>query len=186
MKTNTVKTTYELNKGAFEALKGKFGYKNPMQAPVLTKIVISTGTGSMKDKKKIELVADRLAKITGQKPTVRKAKMSVASFKTREGDAIGVAVTLRGARMFGFLDKVLNVSLPRTKDFRGISRTAIDEMGNYHLGIKEHTIFAETSDEDLKDVFGMGVTFVVSSKKEEETIAFLEYLGFPFKKVGVK
>jgi large subunit ribosomal protein L5 len=88
--------------------------------------------------------------------------------------------------MCDFIDRLINIALPRTKDFRGISRTAIDEMGNYHLGIKEHTIFAETSDEDLKDVFGMGVTFVVSSKKEEETIAFLEYLGFPFKKVGVK
>jgi large subunit ribosomal protein L5 len=88
--------------------------------------------------------------------------------------------------MCDFIDRLINIALPRTKDFRGISRTAIDEMGNYSLGIKEHSIFAETSDEDLRDVFGMGVNIVVSSRKKEDTIAFLEYLGFPFKKVGVK
>jgi large subunit ribosomal protein L5 len=186
MKKETVKNTYELNKNSFENLKGKLDFKNKMQAPHLVKVVVSTGIGSLKDKKKMELIADRLAKITGQKPAVRGAKKSIASFKVRQGDPVGYQVTLRGKRMCDFIDRLINIALPRTKDFRGISRTAIDEMGNYHLGIKEHTIFAETSDEDLKDVFGMGVTFVVSSKKEEETIAFLEYLGFPFKKVGVK
>lgn len=186
MKKETVKNTYELNKHSFENLKGKLDFKNKMQAPHLVKVVVSTGIGSLKDKKKMELIADRLAKITGQKPAVRGAKKSIASFKVRQGDPVGYQVTLRGKRMCDFTDRLINIALPRTKDFRGISRTAIDEMGNYHLGIKEHTIFAETSDEDLKDVFGMGVTFVVSSKKEEETIAFLEYLGFPFKKVGVK
>ncbi len=182
MKPHTVKSTYELNKDSFKGLKDKFGYKNPMQSPKLVKIVISTGTGSVKDKKKIELIADRLAKITGQKPAPRSSKKSIASFKVRQGDLVGYQITLRGKRMCDFIDKLVHIALPRTKDFRGISRTAVDQMGNYTLGIKEHTIFPETSDEDLKDVFGFGATIVTSSKKKEETIAFLEYLGFKFKK----
>ncbi len=182
MKSNIVKTIYELNKGSFEAMKGKFNWKNPMQAPKLLKVVVSTGIGSLKDKKKIDLIVDRLAKITGQKPAMRGAKKSIASFKVRTGDPVGLQVTLRGKRMYDFIDRFVHISLPRTKDFRGISRTAIDEMGNYTLGVKEHTIFAETADEDLRDVFGMGITIVTSSKNKEETIAFLEYLGFPFKK----
>lgn len=183
---HTSKSTYELNKESFKALKDKFAYKNPMQAPHLEKIVISTGTGSVKDKKKIELIADRLSKITGQKPALRTSKKSIASFKVRQGDPVGFQITLRGKRMCDFIDKLVHIALPRTKDFRGISKTAIDQMGNYTLGIKEHTIFPETSDEDLKDVFGFGVTIVTSSKKKEETMAFMEYIGFPFKKEEVK
>ncbi|HEY9583378.1 MAG TPA: 50S ribosomal protein L5 [Candidatus Paceibacterota bacterium] len=179
---HTAKPTYEMNKESWKALKEKFGYKNPMQAPTLTKLVISTGTGSIKDKKKVELIADRLAKITGQKPAPRSSKKSIASFKVRQGDLVGYQITLRGKRMCDFIDKLVHIAMPRTKDFRGISKSAADEMGNYTLGIKEHTIFPETSDEDLKDVFGFGITIVTTSKKKEETLAFLEYLGFPFKK----
>jgi large subunit ribosomal protein L5 len=182
MKTLTVKNTYELNKESFETLKEKFGYKNVMQAPRLSKLVISTGTGSIKDKKKVELIADRLAKITGQRPAPRSSKKSVASFKVRQGDLVGYQITLRGKRMCDFIDKLVHIALPRTKDFRGITKFAVDEMGNYTLGIKEHTIFPETADEDLKDVFGFGMTIVTTSKSKEETIAFMEYLGFPFKK----
>lgn len=182
MKQNTAKTTYEMNKASYEALKGKFGYKNPMQSPKLVKVVINTGIGSIKDKKKIELIADRLAKITGQKPSPRSSKKSIASFKVRQGDCVGYQVTLRGNRMNEFIDKLLHIALPRTKDFRGISKTAVDQMGNYTLGIKEHTIFPETSDEDLKDVFGMAITIVTTSKAKDQTLAFMEYLGFPFKK----
>lgn len=184
--THTAKNTYELNKESFKALKEKFGYKNPMQAPTLSKLVISTGTGSVKDKKKIELIADRLAKITGQKPAPRSSKKSIASFKVRQGDLVGYQITLRGKRMCDFIDKLVHIALPRTKDFRGISKTAVDQMGNYTLGIKEHTIFPETSDEDLKDVFGFGMTIVTTSKDKVQTLAFLEYLGFPFKKEEVK
>jgi large subunit ribosomal protein L5 len=184
--THTAKNTYELNKESFKTLKEKFGYKNTMQAPMLSKLVISTGTGSVKDKKKIELIADRLAKITGQKPAPRTSKKSIASFKVRSGDLVGYQITLRGKRMCDFIDKLVHIALPRTKDFRGISKTAVDDMGNYTLGIKEHTIFPETSDEDLKDVFGFGITIVTTSKNKEETLAFLEYLGFPFKKEEVK
>ena len=181
MKTTT-KTIKELEKAAYPELKAKFGYTNPMQSPRLLKVVVSTGIGSIKDKKKIELIADRLAKITGQKPALRGAKKSIATFKVRTGDPVGYQITLRGKRMLDFIERLIHISLPRTKDFRGISRTAVDEMGNYGLGIKEHTIFAETSDEDLKDVFGLGATIVTSSKDKAQTIAFLEYLGFPFKK----
>jgi large subunit ribosomal protein L5 len=183
---HAAKTTYELNKNSFKDMKEKFSYKNPMQAPKLVKLVISSGIGSLKDKKKIELVADRLSRITGQKPALRGAKKSVASFKVRQGDPVGFQVTLRGKRMYDFVDRLVHIALPRTKDFRGISRTAVDEMGNYTLGIKEHTIFAETSDEDLKDVFGFAITIVTTSTNKEETLAFLEYLGFPFKKAEEK
>lgn len=186
MKTASPTPTHELNKNSFKSMKEKFGYKNAMQAPRLTKIVISTGIGSIKDKKKVELIADRLAKITGQKPALRGAKKSIATFKVRQGDPVGYQITLRGKRMCDFVDRLVNIALPRTKDFRGISRNGVDEMGNYTLGIKEHTIFAETSDEDLKDVFGLGVVVVTTSKDKEQTLAFLEYLGFPFKKVDAK
>ncbi len=171
---------------AFEALKGEFGYKNPMQAPKVMKVVVSSGIGSVKDKKKIELIADRLSKITGQKPSRKGAKISIAAFKVREGDPVGMQITLRGARMYDFLDRLVNIALPRTKDFRGISSNGIDQMGNYTLGIKENTIFPESGDEDLKDVFGLAVTVVTNVKDPKQTKAFLLHLGFPFKKVETK
>lgn len=167
---------------AYEALSKSQGYKNKMQAPKINKVIVSVGVGSMKDKNKIKVVEDRLARITGQKAAPRGAKVAIANFKSREGDVVGYQVTLRGARMYDFLDKLIHISLPRTKDFRGISRTGADQMGNYTLGIKEHTIFPETADEDIKDVFGMSVTIVTSANSREEVTAFLEYLGFPFKK----
>ena len=182
----TTKTIKELDKASFAGLKDALKLKNPMQAPRLSKLVISSGIGSVKDKKKIELIADRLAKITGQKPATRGAKKSVAAFKVRQGDPVGYQITLRGNRMTDFLDRLIHISLPRTKDFRGISRKAVDDMGNYTLGIKEHTIFAETADEDLKDVFGFAVTIVTTNGDKTQTIPFLEYLGFPFKKEEVK
>jgi large subunit ribosomal protein L5 len=162
----------------------QFGYKSTLAAPRLTKIVISSGTGSgmKKDRTKNELIMDRLARITGQKPTLRLAKKSVASFKVRQGDPIGVAVTLRGARMQHFLDKLVNIAIPRTKDFRGIDPKAVDNIGNMTLGIKEHTIFPETSDEDLRDVFGFAITMVSTAKNRDEALAFFTHLGIPFKK----
>jgi large subunit ribosomal protein L5 len=180
------KTIYELNKESFKALKEKLELKNAMQAPRLTKIVVSNSFGSTKDKKKVELIADRLARITGQKPATRVTKKAIATFKTRVGDPIGYQITLRGKRMCEFLDRLIHIALPRTKDFRGLSRTAVDNMGNFTIGIKEHTIFAETSDEDLKDVFGMAITIVTTSRDKKTTLAFLEYLGFPMKKEEVK
>ena len=177
-------TVYELNKNAFASLKGPLGLTNPMQAPRLNKIVISSGFGSIKDKKKIELIADRLSKITGQKPAVRATKKAIATFKTRMGDPIGYQVTLRGKRMTEFLDRLINIALPRTKDFRGLSRDSVDAMGNYTMGVKENTIFAESSDEDLKDVFGFAITIVTTSNNKKSTLAFLEHIGMPLKKEG--
>lgn len=177
-----METTQEKQKGMFKVLKDKFGYSNPMQSPKLEKIVISVGIGSITDKGKIDVVKDRLAKITGQKAAPRGAKKSVASFKIREGDIVGYQVTLRGKRMNEFFDKLVHIALPRTRDFRGVKVTAIDDMGNYTLGIKEHTIFPEASDEELKDVFGMAITIVTSSRNKDETEAFLRELGMPFKK----
>jgi len=166
----------------FESLKKDFGWTNKMQAPRLVKVVVNTGTGTIKDKKKLELIPDRLAKITGQKPSARPSKQSIATFKSRQGDIIGQQVTLRGARMYDFVDKLINIALPRTKDFRGLNASSIDDMGNYSIGIKEHTIFPETVDEELKDVFGMSITIVTTSKDKKVTRAFLEKLGFPLKK----
>ena len=135
-----------------------------------------------KDRETNNMVMDRLARITGQRPTVRAAKQSVASFKIREGDPVGVAVTLRGARMQHFIDKLIHVALPRTKDFRGIDKKAVDAIGNMTIGIKEHTIFPETSDEDLRDVFGLAITIVTTAKTKAEAVPFFEHLGIPFKK----
>ena len=169
-------------KKTYETLKGDFGYKSTMQTPKIEKVVVSTGVGSTKDKKKVELIQDRIAKITGQKVSARGAKKSIASFKLREGNTIGFQVTLRGGRMNDFLDRFINIALPRTRDFRGINRTAVDEMGNLTIGVKEHTIFPETTDEELKNVFGLSVTVVTSTRDPKEALVYLESLGFPFKK----
>ncbi|MES2087766.1 MAG: 50S ribosomal protein L5 [Patescibacteria group bacterium] len=177
-----MKTTREKEKEIFGSLKQEFGYTNIMQVPRLVKIMLSSGIGSFKDKKKIEIVKDRLAKISGQKLSVKGAKKSIASFKVRQNDPVGTQTTLRGARMYDFLDKLLNIALPRTKDFRGLTKSSIDEMGNISIGLKEHTIFPETTDEELKDVFGIGVTVVTTAKNKKEAAVFFEKLGFPFKK----
>jgi len=170
----------------FKGLKEDFGYKNKMEAPKVEKVIVSTGIGSIKDKQKVDLIPDRLAKITGQKPAPRQAKKSIASFKIREGDVVGYQVTLRGQRMYDFLDRLVHVAFPRTKDFRGLPRTSVDEMGNFTVGIKEHTIFPEVSDEELKNVFGLSVTIVTSTSNPKETLALMENLGFPIKKDKAK
>ena len=178
-----METTTQKLKNVFDSLKEKTGYTNVMQAPRLEKIVVSVGTGSFRDNKdKVEVVEDRLKKITGQKPSPRVARKSIATFKLREGEMVGFQVTLRGDRMKSFLDKLIHIALPRMKDFRGISATAVDAMGNYTLGIPEHTIFPETSDEDLRNVFGMSITMVTTAKTPEEAKEFFTYLGLPFTK----
>lgn len=166
---------------AFETLSEKFGYKNRMASPRITKVIVSTGVGKKRDKAQLALVSDRLAKITGQKASPRPSKTSIAQFKMREGDIVGYQVTLRGARMYDFLDKLIHIALPRTRDFRGIPPTAIDDMGNITIGIKEHTIFPETSDEDLKDVFGVAITIVTTAKTKAEADGFFRHLGIPFR-----
>lgn len=167
---------------AFEALKGSLGYTNVMQSPRVVKVVVSTGTGKIDDKQKLAIIESRLARITGQKASPRPAKQSIASFKLREGDIIGYQVTLRGERMNHFLDKLIHVALPQTRDFRGLKATAIDEMGNYTLGIKDNTIFPECADEELKDVFSLAITIVTTAKTKEAAKALLEHLGLPLQK----
>ncbi len=174
--------TREKLDNAFEALKKDAGYTNRMQAPRIQKVVVSVGVGRVSDKKQRELIQDRLGKITGQKPAPRGAKQSIASFKLRQGDIVGYQVTLRGARMYHFLDKLIHVALPRTRDFRGLKISSIDEMGNYTLGIKENTIFPEASDEDLRNVFGLGITIVTSAKTKENALALLRHIGMPLEK----
>jgi len=178
--------TKEKQDKAFDHLKETMKYTNAMQVPKFTKVVINVGIGSLKDKKKIEVIENRLNKISGQKPALRGSKKSIASFKVREGDPVGLVVTLRGARMFAFIDKLILVAFPRTKDFRGLSKKGIDEMGNYSIGVKENTIFPETSDEDLKDVFGMTITIGTTASNKKEALAFLSYIGFPFKKEEIE
>jgi len=179
-----METVKQKEKKAYSTLKAKYGYKGVMASPHLEKVVIAVGTGSglKRDKDRNKFVMDRLAKITGQKPATRGAKKSIASFKVREGDPIGVLVTLRGARMYGFLDKLINVAIPRTKDFRGIDRKIVDNIGNLTMSIKEHTIFPETGDEELKDVFGLAITIVTTAKTKPEATEFFELIGIPFKK----
>jgi large subunit ribosomal protein L5 len=164
----------------YAKLSSVFGYTSPMQAPRIQKVIVSSGVGKKRDKKVLELISDRLAKITGQRPAPRSAKVSIASFKVREGDTVGLQITLRGARMYDFVDKLIHIALPRTRDFRGLSPNAIDDMGNVTVGIKENTIFPETSDEDIKDVFGFAVTIVTSAKSKAEAEAFLRLIGMPF------
>ncbi len=179
-----METTNTRIKNAYTALKGEFGYTNVMQAPKIEKVVVSVGTGRVQDKAKIALIQDRLAQITGQKASPRPAKQSIASFKLREGDIIGYQITLRGARMMHFLDKLIHLALPRTRDFHGLKVTAIDEMGNYTLGIKEHTIFPECGDEEIKDVFSLAITIVTTTNDKKESEALLRHIGLPLKKEG--
>ena len=172
--------TATVHSKTFEALKGTYGYKNVMQAPRVVKIIVTSGVGKVnKDKKRIELVEDRLAKITGQAAAPRAAKKSIANFKSRTGDTVGYQITLRGARMQAFLDKLVNIVFPRVKDFRGIKTSAIDEMGNISIGLKEHTVFPETADEDAKDVFGLAINIVTTAKNKKEGEVLFRLLGLP-------
>ncbi|HEY4507463.1 MAG TPA: 50S ribosomal protein L5 [Candidatus Paceibacterota bacterium] len=186
MTTTTVANVRDRQKTAFAAMKGDFEYKNPMQSPRLVKAVVSVGVGSVTDKKRQELIGEKLALITGQKSASRLAKKSIASFKVREGQLSGYQVTLRGARMQGFLGKLINVALPRTKDFRGVAPTVIDEMGNATIGIKESGVFPEVADQDVRDSFGFAVTIVTTAKSRAEAAAFLAHLGLPFKVADAK
>ena len=178
---NNMETIQEKIKGAYDALKGTLGWSNVMETPKVEKIVVSTSFGRMrKEKDKLQLIQDRLQKITGQMPSPRKAKKSIASFKLREGENVGYAVTLRGKMRDTFLYKLIHVALPRTRDFRGIPRTSVDEMGNLTIGVREHTVFPEISSENAHDVFGLSITIVTNQQDRESATAFLEHIGIPF------
>ena len=163
------------------ALMNKFGYKSVMQIPKLDKIVINVGAGEAKENAKaIDAISGDLAKITGQKPVVCKAKKSVANFKLREGMPIGVKVTLRGERMYEFLDRLFNVALPRVRDFRGINPNAFDGRGNYALGIKEQLIFPEIEYDKIDKIRGLDVVICTTANTDEEAKELLTLVGAPF------
>jgi large subunit ribosomal protein L5 len=163
-------------------LTEEFSYKNPMQVPVIEKVVINMGIGEgVNDRKKVEAAANDLSLIAGQKPVVTKARKSIATFKLRDGQAIGCKVTLRKARMYEFLDRLVNIALPRVRDFRGLSPKSFDGGGNYTIGIKEHIIFPEIDYDKAADVWGMDVTVCTSAKTDAEARALLTAFNFPFR-----
>ncbi len=165
------------------ALMERFQYKNVMEVPKLEKIVINMGIGEAKDNPKaLESAVKELSLITGQKPVVTKAKKSIANFKVRKGMNIGAKVTLRGERMYDFLDKLMNISLPRVRDFRGVSASSFDGRGNYALGIKEQLIFPEIDYDMVEGIRGLDIVVVTTAKTDEEAKAFLELMGMPFRK----
>ena len=169
-----------LNK-AVPALKQKFGYQNVMEIPRLSKIVINMGLGDCKDNPKaLELAVKELAAISGQKPLVTKARKSIANFKLREGMNVGAKVTLRGARMEEFMDKLVNIALPRVRDFRGVSDKAFDGRGNYALGIREQLLFPEIEYDKVEKIRGMEMIFVTTAKTDEECKELLRLLGMPY------
>jgi len=164
------------------ALKQELGYANIMQVPQLKKIVVNMGLGdAVQNPKVLESGVNELTQITGQKPVVTKAHKSIANFKLREGVAIGCAVTLRGDRMYEFFDRLVNVALPRVRDFRGIPENAFDGRGNYSLGIREHVIFPEINVDKVEQVKGFTVSLVTSAKTDAEGRALLRALGMPFR-----
>jgi large subunit ribosomal protein L5 len=163
-------------------LREEFEYENPMAIPKLQKIVINVGVGdAITDKKVLDTVVDNVAAITGQQPVTTKAKKSISNFKLREGMPIGCKVTLRQRIMFEFLDRLVNLALPRTRDFQGVPDKSFDGRGNYTLGIKEHTIFPEIDTDKVSKVHGMDITFVTSAETDEEAYALLKHFGMPFK-----
>ena len=166
---------------AVPALQQKFGYKNPMQIPKLSKIVINMGLGDCKDNPKaLEVAVKELAAIAGQQPLVTKARKSIANFKLREGMKIGAKVTLRSERMYEFADKLMNIALPRVRDFRGVSTKAFDGRGNYALGIREQLLFPEIEYDKVDKIRGMEMIFVTTAKTDEEARELLRLLGMPF------
>ena len=166
---------------AVPALQQKFGYKNVMEIPKLVKVIINMGLGDCKDNAKaLEAAVAELTQISGQKPQVTKAKKSVANFKVREGQNIGAKVTLRGARMDEFTDKLVSIALPRVRDFRGVSTKAFDGRGNYALGIKEQLIFPEIEYDKVEKIRGLEMIFVTTAKTDEEAKELLRLLGMPF------
>ena len=166
-----------------DAMTKKFGYKNVMEVPKLAKIVINMGVGDgASNAKLLDAAVSDLAKISGQKPVVTKAKKSIAGFKIREGQKIGCKVTLRGENMYNFVDKLISISLPQVRDFRGVSPKSFDGRGNYTLGIKEQLIFSEINYDEVVKVRGMDIVFVTTAKTNEEAYDLLNELGIPFRK----
>jgi len=170
------------NKEVVPALTKQFGFANPMQVPRLEKIVVNMGLGAaVANPKIIDAAVEEIRAITGQKPVVTRSKKAIASFKLRAGLPIGVMVTLRGPRMWEFADRLISISLPRVRDFRGVSRKAFDGKGNYTLGLKEQIIFPEINYDRIDVIKGLNITFVTTAKNDEEGRALLKELGMPFR-----
>lgn len=164
-------------------LKEKFGYTNPMQLPRLTKVVLNMGVGeAVGDSKLVKVAAEELAKIAGQRPVITHARRSISTFKLREGMPVGVKVTLRRARMYEFVDRLINIALPRVRDFRGIPASSFDGNGNYALGIREHIVFPEIDYDKIDRVWGLDVVVATSARSDEEARALLEGFNFPFRR----
>lgn len=159
-----------------------YGYKNKMQIPAMKKIVINVSVGTEHDRDALQAVTEDLAKITGQKPYGTKARLSVSNFRLREGMSLGAKVTLRGTRMYEFIDRLINIALPRIRDFRGIPNKSFDGRGNYSMGLQEQTIFPEINPDRVKKVHGMDITFVTSANTDKEALDLLTQLGMPFVK----
>ena len=163
-------------------LTEKFGYTNPLQVPTIDKIVLNMGIGeAVADSKKVQSAAADLARIAGQKPVITKARTSIATFKLREGQSVGTKVTLRKARMWEFLDRLVNVALPRVRDFRGLNPKSFDGRGNYALGIKEHIIFPEINYDQVEQIWGMDVIVATTARTDDEARELLRALGFPYR-----
>ena len=179
--TARLKTMYDEH--VFGALKDKFQYKNVMEVPKLEKVTINMGLGEAKDNAKVmESAVQEIAMICGQKPVITRARKSIANFKVRQGMPVGAKVTLRGENMYVFVDKLFNISLPRVRDFKGVSRNSFDGRGNYSMGIKEQQIFPEINYDQVDMIKGMNIVFTTTAKTDEEAQALLELLGMPFEK----
>ncbi|MBU0571007.1 MAG: 50S ribosomal protein L5 [Candidatus Omnitrophica bacterium] len=173
----------EYKKDMIPTLMEKFNYSNTMQVPRITKIVVNVGMGAMaQEKELIEKVRDELSIITGQRPRLTRSRISISNFKIREGAPVGYKVTLRGVRMYEFLDRLINFCIPRIRDFRGVSGTAFDQNGNYTLGLKEQTIFSELDLNKIPRTHGMDICIVTTAKTKEEAKGLLEAFGMPFEK----
>ncbi len=167
------------------ALVQRFGYSTPMRAPRVQKVTVNMGVGDAKqDSNMLEAATSQLATITGQRPSIRRARKSIAQFKVREGMPVGVAVTLRGDRGYEFLDRLMSIAIPRIRDFRGLNPRAFDGRGNYSMGVREQIIFPEIDYDDIDQVRGMDITITTTAQTDEEAFALLEALGMPFAREG--
>ncbi|MBV8947639.1 MAG: 50S ribosomal protein L5 [Solirubrobacterales bacterium] len=167
------------------ALTERFGYSTPMRAPRIEKVTVNMGVGDAKqDSKLLEAATDQLATITGQRPNVRRARKSIAQFKVRDGMPVGVAVTLRGARSYEFLDRLMSVAIPRIRDFRGLNPRSFDGRGNYSMGVREQIIFPEVDYDEVDQVRGLDITITTTAQSDDEAFALLEALGMPFSREG--
>ncbi len=178
----TVRLRTHYDKVVHESMVKQFGYRNPMQVPAITKVVLNMGIGEgVADRKKVDNACADLTLIAGQKAVITKSRKSIATFKLRDGQAIGCKVTLRKARMYEFIDRLVNVALPRIRDFRGLNPKSFDGRGNYSLGIKEHIVFPEINFDKVTDTWGMDITVCTTARTDDEARALLSAFNFPFR-----